>query len=141
MRDAAQPQLAAGGSPARILVVDDNVDAAELLAGFLQTLGFATKIAHDGPAALHEAEAFRPDIVLLDIGLPVMDGYDVAKRLRSMPGLGGSRIIAVSGYGQPEDRVKSSAVGVFEHLVKPVTMTALRESIERALSSAAGPCN
>jgi CheY-like chemotaxis protein/anti-sigma regulatory factor (Ser/Thr protein kinase) len=127
----------AGGSPRvvsdwqvpsrrRILVVDDNQDAAQILAELLVQLGFEVHVAHDGPSALAAASSFRPHICLLDIGLPVMDGYELAERLRRMPGLPAElRMIAITGYGQDADRLRSRAAGFNAHMVKPVSWDAL----------------
>jgi CheY-like chemotaxis protein len=104
----------------RILVVDDNADAARLLADSLSVLGHGTRVAHDGPVALRIAEEYRPDAALVDIGLPVMDGYELARRLRALPGLERVCLIAVTGYGQSEDRARSREAGFDAHLVKPV---------------------
>jgi len=104
----------------RILVVDDNRDAAESLAMLLRFSGHETQLAHDGPEAVEVAQSFRPDVVLLDIGLPGMNGYDVAHRLRAQPGGVGLVLIALTGWGQEEDRRRSKAVGFDHHLVKPV---------------------
>jgi signal transduction histidine kinase/DNA-binding response OmpR family regulator len=125
----------ATATSARVLVVDDNVDAAEMLAGVLDAGGYTTRIAHDGPSALSAALEFRPQVAVLDIGLPVMDGYEVAQRLRSEPGLTGLRLVAVTGYGQASDRERTSAAGFAAHLVKPVDIEALRDVIEGLLPS------
>jgi len=104
----------------RILVVDDNRDGAEMLAVALETMGFEVRTAADGPEALRIAEEFRPAIAFLDIGLPVLDGYELAERIRRVPHLQGIRLIALTGYGQESDRRKSAAAGFHHHLVKPV---------------------
>jgi PAS domain S-box-containing protein len=104
----------------RILVVDDNRDSAEMTAALLQAHGHAVRTAFDGGEALARAGEFRPDAILLDIGLPGLDGYEVARRVRSDPAFQGVRLIAVSGYGQQKDRDRSSAAGFDAHLVKPV---------------------
>jgi PAS domain S-box-containing protein len=111
----------AAGGP-RVLLVDDNVDAAEMLAAALSAKGYQTRVAHDGPAALVVAETFRPEIGFLDLGLPVMDGYELAMRLRDIPDLGAIRLIAVTGYGQASDRRKTRQAGFHRHLVKPVDL-------------------
>jgi len=115
----------------RILVVDDNVDAAESIADFLRELGFEVEMAHDGPSALTIAQAFKPNICLVDIGLPVMDGYEVAQRLRSSNALpANARIIALTGYGQDSDRRRSLEAGFDTHLVKPVSLDVLTHAID-----------
>ena len=110
----------------RVLIVDDNEDAAELLAKALSTWGQTVRVAHDGPSALRIVEAFTPDLALLDIGLPAMDGYELARRLRAMPALAGVRLVAVTGYGQDRDRQAAEHAGFHEHVVKPVTLAVLQ---------------
>lgn len=114
----------------RILVVDDNEDAAELLALSLSESGYVTRVAHDGPAALRVAEDFAPEVALLDIGLPVMDGYELARRLRA-PGTPPIRLIAITGYGQESDRAASRKAGFDAHLVKPVNPGDLEAIVQR----------
>jgi len=113
---------AANDAPRRqhILVVDDNRDAADSLAELLRMVGHDVLLAHDGPQALEVATAHRPDTVLLDIGLPGMDGYEVARRLRERPDLSRTRLIALTGYGQANDRKATTEAGFEAHLVKPV---------------------
>ncbi|MBZ0233449.1 MAG: PAS domain-containing protein [Deltaproteobacteria bacterium] len=117
----------------RILVVDDNQDAADLLAAVLTDAGHDARVAYDGPSALRAAEAFAPEVALLDIGLPIMDGYELARRLRSQHHQR-VRLVAVTGYGQPSDRDRARAAGFEAHLVKPISIhelsTALRELLE-----------
>lgn len=113
----------------RVLVVDDNVDAAALLADMLAGVGCTTRAVYDGPTALEAAVAFEPDVALLDIGLPVMDGYELARRLAAHPQLTGVRLVAVTGYGQPEDRERTREAGFHAHLVKPVDFVQLRDTI------------
>ncbi|HEY8943275.1 MAG TPA: ATP-binding protein [Polyangiaceae bacterium] len=109
-----------------VLVVDDNEDAANMLATALRDLGYRVEVAHDGPTALRKAKTFEPTIALLDIGLPVMDGYELARRLRQESAAPGSlRLIAVTGYGQDSDRQRSADAGFLEHLIKPVDLAAL----------------
>ncbi|HUS27681.1 MAG TPA: ATP-binding protein [Kofleriaceae bacterium] len=110
----------------RVLVVDDNVDAAELLAESLEMMGYTTRTAHDGPSALVVADDFKPEIAVLDIGLPAMDGYELARLLRGQPALAGLRLVAVTGYGQETDRRAAQESGFNAHLVKPVDMDRLR---------------
>ena len=115
-----------GGTPPvhpgamRILIVDDNVDAADSTAMLLSLEGFETHSVHSAEAALEAAVVMKPDVVLLDIGLPEMDGYDVARRLRSLSEERVPTIVAVTGYGQPSDRDRAAAAGFDEFLVKPV---------------------
>jgi signal transduction histidine kinase len=104
----------------RILVVDDNVDAAESLGTMLAYSGHDVRVAHGGLEALTAAREFSPNIMILDLGMPEMDGYAVARAVRSDPRIASTRLIALSGYGQPEDRRRTADVGFDEHLVKPV---------------------
>jgi CheY-like chemotaxis protein len=108
----------------RILVVDDNIDAAESLAMLLRLDGHDVTIAHDGVRALEAAHAERPNVVLLDIGLPGMDGYEVCLRLRA-EGLTTTRVIALTGYGQDKDKQLAMDAGFDEHTVKPVEFARL----------------
>jgi len=129
---APGPAPAAAGSPAtaaRILVVDDNEDGAEMLAAVLAGKGYDTRVAHDAPTALRVAAEFSPDIAFLDIGLPVMDGYELASHLRELPGLAGVRLIALTGYGQESDRRRTRAAGFHHHLVKPVDIAAIEATL------------
>ena len=120
----------AGYPRRRILVVDDNVDSAKSLARLLERLyGQEVRVAHDGPEALAAAEEFRPELVLLDIGLPGMDGNEVARRLRSRPEFEGTRIVALTGWGQESDVERSRAAGFDHHLVKPADTEAILELI------------
>jgi PAS domain S-box-containing protein len=109
----------------RVLLVDDNVDAAAALSLLLELGGHRTSIAHSGPEALRVVPDFKPEIVLLDLGLPGMDGYEVARAMRKMPELGRPILIAVTGWGAPEDRLKSKQAGFDEHLTKPVDISTI----------------
>jgi CheY-like chemotaxis protein len=109
----------------RVLVVDDNVDSAVSLGMLLKLAGQDVRVAYDGPAALRQAMDFRPQLVLLDIGMPGMDGYEVARRLRRQPSLEDTLLVALTGWGQEEDRRRSAAAGFDHHLVKPVEPDAL----------------
>ena len=113
--------------PLRVLVVEDDPQAAASTALFLRLSGFEVRTAADGPTALEAATASRPDVVLLDLGLPGLDGCQVARALRA--GLSGSRplLVALTGHGREEDRRRSAEAGVDHHLVKPVEPEALRE--------------
>ena len=116
------------GTP--ILVVDDNQDALALLSDALRTLGYRVRTATNGPEALRIAEAFAPRVVLLDLGLPVMDGYEIARRMRGIEGLREVRLLAVTGYGQAADRQRSAAAGFEAHLVKPLSLDELQRVLE-----------
>jgi PAS domain S-box-containing protein len=109
----------------RVLVVDDNADQADSAALLLRVSGHEVRVAYSGPTALEVAVDYRPDLVLMDIGLPGMDGYEVARRLRQQPGLQETVLVAVTGYGQESDRQRSQEAGFDHHLVKPVDMQAL----------------
>src|SRR5205807_1390091 len=119
-------------SPRRVLVVDDNVDAAATLAELVVLWGHEVRVVHDGRLALEEVSRYQPEVVLLDIGLPQMDGYEVARRLREQPGGLALRLVAVTGYGQEQDRRKSQAAGFDDHLVKPVDAEALQQLLADA---------
>ncbi len=115
-----------------MLVVDDNEDASWALATALETHGYEVAIAHDGPSALKAAERFRPEIALLDIGLPVMNGYELALHLSdAAPGAEAPYLIAITGYGLEADRARSTAAGFRAHLVKPVEFS----DLERVLAA------
>jgi PAS domain S-box-containing protein len=116
-------------SAPRILVVDDNEDGAEMLAEVLAKRGYDTRVAHDAPTALRVAAEFSPDIAFLDIGLPVMDGYELASHLRELPGLASLRLVAITGYGQESDRQKTRVAGFHHHLVKPVGIDAIEATL------------
>jgi CheY-like chemotaxis protein len=107
-------------SAQRIIVVDDNVDAAESLSLLLSQDGHTVRMAFRGPDALTLAQSFRPEVMILDLGMPDMDGYAVARAIRADAELAHIRLIALSGYGQPEDRHRTSEVGFDAHLVKPI---------------------
>jgi CheY-like chemotaxis protein len=113
----------------RVLVVDDNVDAAEMIAMMLQMKGHHVELAHDGFAAVEMAQRSKPDVILLDIGLPGRDGYEVARLLRLNPALAHTKIVAVTGYGQPDDKRRSKEAGIDDHLTKPVNPEALMSAV------------
>jgi PAS domain S-box-containing protein len=115
----------------RILVVDDNIDAADSLALLLQMMGHDTRVAYDGLAALEAARSYRPHMVLLDIGLPGMNGYEVARRLRAQPELQDMQLIAVTGWGQEEARQRADEAGFDHHLTKPIELTTLEKLLEK----------
>jgi PAS domain S-box-containing protein len=127
---ATTPQVHAG-SGRRILVVDDNRDSAESLATLLRLLGNDVRTAYEGRQALVVAGSYRPDVVLLDLGLPGLNGYEVAKQIRSLPGLVDAGVIALTGFGTDEDKVMTRQSGFDDHLVKPVDF----DSLKRLLTS------
>jgi CheY-like chemotaxis protein len=115
--------------PRRVLIVDDNEDAANSLAMLLKLSGHETAPVYSAADALSRAAAFRPDVVLLDIGLPGMDGYEVAQQMRELPGLRNVRLVAVTGYGRSEDRIRARDAGFDDHLVKPVEFALLEQTL------------
>ena len=121
--DARGPAKAS--SALRILVVDDNVDSALTMAALLAMYGHEVCTAHDGLEALEEMRRFKPDVAILDIGMPKMNGYSVAERIRRGSREAQPLLIAVTGWGQEEDRHRSKAAGFDHHLVKPVDPAAL----------------
>ncbi len=123
------PELA----PRRILVVDDNSDAAETLAAMLRVSGHQVETAGDGLQALTVAQAFAPDVVLLDLGMPNLNGYETATRIRSEPWGQHVPLIAITGWGQPEDRQRTVEAGFNAHLVKPVDRSELLSTLDAAL--------
>lgn len=120
--------------PARILVVDDNVDLARGLARLLEIRGHDVQIAHDGPTGLDKAMKSKPEVVLLDIGLPGMDGYQVAAHLRQNETVKDATLIAISGYGQEEDLRLAKEAGFDHHLVKPIASADLFKLLEESES-------
>ncbi|MGH8269982.1 MAG: hybrid sensor histidine kinase/response regulator, partial [Steroidobacteraceae bacterium] len=128
---APEKVTALGASGIRVLVVDDNVDAATSLSYVLSLAGYQVTVAHDGIQALEIAQELHPDIVLLDIGLPGMSGHEVARRLRGEPWAKDVQLIAVTGWGQEGDRTKSLEAGFDEHLTKPIDPEVLLRRIAR----------
>jgi len=126
-----------GTSGQRILVVDDSRDTADMLRAALEQLGYLVEVACDGPSALARVETFQPWAILLDVGLPVMDGYEVARRLRTAYADGSSvRLFALTGYGQEEDRRRARDAGFDHHLVKPIDLEGLQTLLEHDTSDA-----
>jgi CheY-like chemotaxis protein len=115
----------------RVLVVDDNRDAADTAALLLKLWGYQPLVAYDGPTGLEMALAQRPDVILLDIGLPRLSGREVARRIREQPGTGRVLLVAVTGYGQASDYRLSQEAGFDAHLVKPYDPEQLREIVAR----------
>jgi CheY-like chemotaxis protein len=116
---------------ARIMVVDDNSDAATSLEDLLRLKGYSVLTAGTGEEAIEKAQTFRPLLIFMDIGLPGIDGVEAATRIRAMPELRGTTIVAVTGWGQPSDRARTRAAGIVAHLLKPVTP----EEFERVLAN------
>ena len=114
-------------APLRVLVVDDNQDAAELLGTLLEVQGHAVSVEHDGRGALQRARQVRPQVMLLDIGLPDTDGYALARQLRAIPELQDAVLVALTGYGQAEDQRLAVEAGFNHHLVKPADLNRVAE--------------
>ena len=139
---AAGPSTVAMGRNLRVLIVEDNLDAAEMLELVVSQLGHATKVAHDGATAITIATQFAPDVVLLDIGLPVLNGYAVVRALRELPQFTNIHIAAVTGWGQEEDRRKAREAGFDSHFTKPLSPEVLHDlltTIEHRLMLGAKP--
>ncbi|HEV8479528.1 MAG TPA: CheR family methyltransferase, partial [Candidatus Eisenbacteria bacterium] len=128
--EAARPAAKKRRTARRILVVDDNRDQAESLGMLLEIFGHQVRVAFDGTQALEIADTFKPQMVLLDIGLPGMSGYDVARRMREMPALKSAVLVAQTGWGEEADRRRSVEAGIDRHLVKPVDIQVLEEILE-----------
>ena len=120
----------------RVLVVEDNVDAAETLQLLLRMSGYETRIAHNGSDALALAREFKPAVVLLDIGLPGKDGYAIAREMRALPGMQSAFLVALTGYGEDEDRRRASEAGFDTLEVKPIEPQKLEALIAARFKSA-----
>jgi signal transduction histidine kinase len=129
-RPPRPPPPAHASRPTRVLLVDDNTDGAELIKEWLELGGHVVEVANDAVTALDVAARFRPEVAVLDIGLPVIDGYELAARLRALPGGASCRFIAMTGYGQEQDRRRSREANFEEHLVKPVDLDALASFVQ-----------
>jgi CheY-like chemotaxis protein len=136
---AARENGHAPAAACRVLITDDNRDAADTLGRLVRAWGHPVRVAYDGPAAIAAARDFRPRVVLLDIGLGGMTGYEVAGHLRHEPGLDGVRLIALTGFGQEEDRRRSKEAGFDHHVVKPVDPDTLRGLLAEAADGQAAP--
>jgi CheY-like chemotaxis protein len=123
------PPQPADAARLKLLVIDDNVDAADSLRMLLTLNGHAAQAAHDSTAALQAAQDQKPDAILMDIGLPGLNGYQLAERVRATPGLQEVILVAVTGYGQPEDQQRSKRAGFDHHMVKPVDHQQLRKML------------
>lgn len=127
------------GRPLNVLVVEDNRDSAEALCVLLSLWGHHPHAALDAASAWDLALAHRPDVILLDLGLPGVDGWQLARRFRAEPALGSPLIIAVTGYGQQTDREKSAAAGIHLHLIKPVEPDVLKRVLDTRQQSQGPP--
>jgi CheY-like chemotaxis protein len=123
-----------GTAPKRILVTDDNQDAAKSLSMLLRLNGHEVETVFDGESAVAKAETYRPDIMLLDIGLPDMNGYDVCRTIRQTPWGKSIRMVALTGWGQEQDRRNAREAGFDDHLVKPVDPQVLRRAVSASSS-------
>ncbi len=126
-KTAERPSSQTSSGVRCVLIVDDNIDSAESMAILLRLYGHEVRLAHDGLAALEIALTFFPDVIFLDLNLPKMDGYEVAKRLRQEPSMREMALVAMTGYGQEEDRRRTQEAGFHLHLVKPVDFDMLQE--------------
>jgi CheY-like chemotaxis protein len=127
------------GNMRRVLVVDDNRDAAEMISAVLESSGHDVRIAEDASQALSLADVFHPQLAVLDIGLPVMDGYTLGRELRARMGAEAPILIALSGYGQEEDQRRSEQAGFASHLVKPVDAERLIGLVEKLVANSPPP--
>lgn len=119
----------------KVLVVDDNADTADTLTMILRALGHDARTAYSGPSALEVAESFQPDTVLLDLGLPKLDGYEVARRLRAQSQLRETQLIAITGFGQTGDFERSREAGFDAHFIKPVDPVVIQELLTKVMPS------
>ena len=130
MQAAARPERDAGWTALQVMVVDDNVDAAEMLAMFLETSGHRVSIEHHALQVVNRAQALVPDVFLLDIGLPDLDGYALARQIRAVPKLAGAVLVAITGYGDEQARQEASAAGFDHHFVKPIETARLMDLLD-----------
>lgn len=130
--DVPPPSPRATPRSRRVLVIEDNADSAESLREALRWVGHEAEVAYSGPEGIQKARQFKPEIVLCDIGLPGMDGFEVARTMRADTELRSAHLVALTGYAQPEDRAKSKAAGFEQHLVKPPSMEKIEETLALA---------
>ena len=135
---ATRPDVAKGRKP-RVLIVDDNADAGNSLGRLLALLDYETLVVHDGPSAIAQVEQFSPGVVLLDLGMPGMDGLETAQRIRALPASQNVSFIAVTGWGQDRDRQRTEAAGFVAHLTKPVNTDQLEALLRKLLRPAKTP--
>jgi CheY-like chemotaxis protein len=134
LAQATAPLLDVPSTRSRVVIIDDNRDAAHAMSMLVEELGGAVRTAHDATAGLKVVEEFCPDIVFLDIGMPGMDGYDACRRLRQTPAERPIVIVAVTGWGQPEDKKRALEAGFDAHLTKPVDLAALADVLAGAVT-------
>jgi CheY-like chemotaxis protein len=134
-RPAEAPAPACAEGALRILVADDNRDAAETMGILLEMMGHQVQRVHDGEAAVQAAGSFRPELVLLDIGMPGVNGYEACRRIRAQAGAAAPKLVAVTGWGQPHDVQSARDAGFDHHLVKPVDMDALMQVVEACVAA------
>jgi len=132
-----QTQMSSAAHP-RVLVVDDNEDAADSLATLLGVMSYEVRVAYDGPEAIEAADEFEPAVALLDIGLPKLSGYDIARHIRQTRG-DGVLLVAITGWGQEEDRRRAREAGFDHHFTKPVDFEVLLELIEQEMKHRGEP--
>lgn len=123
---AADPEFSVA---CRVLIADDNVDAAESLAMLIDSMGSKARVVHNGLAAVEAVEEFKPDVVFLDMGMPGLDGYQACAQIKAMPWATDVVLVALTGWGQEQDRVSSKAAGFSKHLVKPVSIDDMKAAI------------
>jgi len=133
-RPSTLPPMGAPRVKRRVLIVDDNEDAAELLAEGLRRCGHEVRVAFEAPGGIDLARDFKPHVALLDLGLPVMDGYELARALHQLPEAASTQLIAVTGYGQDNDRKRSREAGFARHLVKPVDLASIDQNIRQLVA-------
>ena len=136
VRAAPAPSEVGRGESLRLLIVEDNADGARMLADLLETIGYRVEVAYDAAGALRLARRLTPDVILCDIGLPDMDGYELARTLRKEPNLAHTQLIALSGYAQEHDRERSAESGFDAHLAKPADLEQLKQALGRAARAA-----
>ncbi|TWI66194.1 response regulator receiver domain-containing protein [Pseudoduganella lurida] len=117
------------GKPCEIMVVDDNLDAASTLSELVQCLGYKVEVAHDGVEALDKLQAFHPSIVFLDIGMPRMDGFELARRIRSNAELASAYLVSVSGWNDPATAARAQAAGIDLHVRKPISLEQIQSTL------------
>jgi CheY-like chemotaxis protein len=127
---AGAPSFVPAHEPRKVLLVDDNLDASETLQDALRTWGHNVRAVADGPSGLSAVEAWHPDLALIDIGMPGMDGYEVARRIRAAPASHDLHMFALTGFGQASDRLRATEAGFERHFVKPVDLPELLRAID-----------